>query len=133
MLSTAPPLNWTTALRDLERPVGPRHPALEAVFSVNGNSPKSVELNRILIETVGRFPQPEATQVLLRASCPTRSTCALAAADELKKRPMHAYVPQLIAVLPGSIKTQFRVFVAPNGTVVHEHEIFWKDGKPTFH
>ncbi len=120
------PTELDNALRDLNDLSDPRAlPALEAVFSVNGNSPKSVELNRILIETVGRFPQPEATQVLLRrALMPDSIDMRAAAADELKKRPMHAYVPQLIAALPGSIKTQFRVFVGPNGTVVHEHEIF---------
>ena len=44
--------------------------------------------------------------------------------DQLKNRPMHAYVPQLIAALPGKLKTQFHVYVLPGGMVLHEHEVF---------
>jgi hypothetical protein len=99
--------------------------ALEATFAVNRMSHKGTELHRLLIETVGRIPGPEATQVLLReAVLPEPLELRKAAADQLKKRPMHAYVPLLIAALPGSMKTRFHVVILPNGMVSHEHELY---------
>jgi hypothetical protein len=98
---------------------------LESIFAVNGDSKHSAELNLLLIDTVARMPNPEATQVLLRRTIiPDSLEIRTAATDQLKKRPMHAYVPQLIAALPGNLKTQFHVYVLPNGMVLHEHEIF---------
>jgi hypothetical protein len=70
------------------------------------------------------MPFPEATQVLLRrAILPDSEAIRNAAADELKKRPMHAYVPQLIASIPSSLKTKFHVVLLPGGMVMHEHEV----------
>ncbi len=111
------------ALRSLNDPDA--IPVLEAVFAVNADSAKSKELNRLLIETVGRMPHSDATQVLLRrAIVPESIEIRTAAADELKKRPMHVYVPQLIAATPGSLKTRFHVSVLPGGMVLHEHELY---------
>lgn len=99
-------------------------PALEAVLSLVGTSKASNDANLQLITTVGRWPTPEATAVLLRRAVLADSPIVRnAACDELKKRPMHAYVPQLIAAIPGKIKTQFNIFLLPNGMVYHEHEI----------
>ena len=111
------------ALRELSDPA--TIPALEATFAQDKQSAKTDELNLLLIETVSRMPFPEATQVLLRrAIVPDSRRVREAAADELKKRPMHAYVPQLIAALPGTIKTKFHIYVLPGGMVLHEHEVF---------
>ena len=72
---------------------------LEAIFAVNGDSKHAVELNLLLIDTVSRMPFPEATQVLLRrAIVPDPLEIRTAAANQLKKRPMQAYVPHLIAL-----------------------------------
>ncbi len=99
--------------------------ALEATFAENGTGKKADALNLALIETVGRMPTPEATQVLLRRALqPDSQAVRAAACDQLKKRPMYAYVPQMIAAIPGKIKTHFNIFVLPGGMVIHEHEVF---------
>jgi hypothetical protein len=108
-------------------------PVLEAVLAVNADSAKGNELNRLLIDTVGRMPHPDATSVLLRrAIVPESLEVRTAAADELKKRPMHVYVPQLIAATPGSLKTRFHVSVLPGGMVLHEHEFYLEGQKADF-
>jgi hypothetical protein len=108
-------------------------PVLEAVFAVNGDSAKARELNRLLIDTVGRMPHPDATQVLLRrAIVPDAEEVRAAAADELKRRPMHVFVPQLIAAMPGSLKTRFHVSVLPGGMVLHEHEFYLEGQEADF-
>ncbi len=97
---------------------------LEATFAENGSGKQADALNLALIKTAGHIPTPEATQVLLRRAIqPDSEAVRAAACDELKKRPMYAYVPQLIAAIPGKIKTRFNIFVLPNGMVLHEHEI----------
>ncbi len=108
-------------------------PVLEAVFAVKGDSPKARQLNQLLIDTVGRLQHPEATQVLLRrAIVPDAEEMRAAAADELKKRPMHVFVPQLIAAMPGSLKTRFHVSVLPGGMVLHEHEFYLEGQQADF-
>ncbi len=70
------------------------------------------------------MPVKEATAALLRRAAYCKSQdVALAAADALKTRPMHAYVPQLIATMPSPLKSTFHVSVAANGTVLHEHQL----------
>ncbi len=118
-------------LRELKDPEA--IPALESTLASPNDSRKTNDLNLLLIETVSRMPVPEATQVLLRlAILPESQDVRARAADELKKRPMHAYVPQLIAALPGSLKTRFNVYVLPNGMVSHEHEIFIEGRKADY-
>jgi hypothetical protein len=111
------------AIADLAKIADPSAlPALEAVFGVDGETKKALELNQLLVEAAGRIPGPEATALLLRRSlAPDSLKMRAAAADQLSKRPMHAYVPQLIAALPGQLSTRFHVTLLPNGTVVHEH------------
>ncbi|REK09838.1 MAG: hypothetical protein DWQ37_17140 [Planctomycetota bacterium] len=94
-------------------------PALEKVFLAE--SPKQYELELQLIEVASRIEDFDSTQLLLRRALagPTRQ----AACEALKKRPLHQFVPQLIAMLPGKYQTQFRINVLPGGTVVHEHEV----------
>lgn len=72
--------------------------ALEIVFHFKGSSERANELNRLFIETVGQIPSPEATQVLIHNALSGSESAA--ACDELKKRPLFAYVPQLIAAMP---------------------------------
>ena len=98
--------------------------ALELAFAVNAGSGASNRLSRLLIETASRMMHPDATALLLRyAIGPDSEDIRLAACQALKKRPMHTYVPQLIAALPGETKTKFSVYALPNGTVVHEHAV----------
>ncbi len=111
-------------------------PALEATFAVNADTPKSRELNRVLIETVGRFKRPEATQVLLRrALVPDSLELRGMAADELKKRPMHAYVPLLIAMCPepATISSEYHLTFLPGGVVVAQAELTRKQGRGEYH
>ncbi len=99
-------------------------PALEAAFGIGGTTQKAMELNHLLMQTVSRIPGAESTRVLLRRALTADSEdVRAAAADELKKRPMHAYVPQLIAALPGTLSTRFQISILPNGALVYEHEV----------
>ena len=80
--------------------------ALDAVFSVNANSKKSTELNLLLVDAVGHMPQQEATNALLRrAVVPESKEVRMAATSQLKKRPMRAFVPQLLAALAENAAT----------------------------
>jgi hypothetical protein len=117
-----------SALQELQKLSDPNViPVLEATFAEQQASKTGDARNRLLIETVGRMPFPAATQVLLRrAILPDSEAIRNAAADELKKRPMHAYVPQLIAMLPGSVTSKFHVVVLSGGTVLREHELCLK-------
>ncbi len=99
-------------------------PALEALFAENVAGPKADALNLALIETAGRIASPEATQVLLRRAIqPDSETVRAAACDQLKKRPMYAYVPQLIAAIPPKIESKCEITLLPNGMVVREHDV----------
>jgi hypothetical protein len=112
----------TTALKQIDDPEA--IPALETIFAIDGESERVILTNRALIQTIGPMQDPRATEVLLRRAVgATNEQVRDEAIDELKKRPMHAYVPQLIAALPGSIKTKFHVYLLPDGTVMHEHEV----------
>jgi hypothetical protein len=125
-IETGAPEKLDEALRGLADVSDPAAiPALEAVFAVDGKGETIVALNRALVDTLEPLHDPAATEVLLRRAVvgepePVRDL----AIEALKKRPMHAYVPQLIAALPGSLKSQFHVYVLPGGMVLHEHEVF---------
>lgn len=101
--------------------------ALEATLALDRINGKSEHLNLLLVEVASKIAAPEATQVLLRRAvlCDSDEVRA-AAAEALKKRPMHAYVPLLIAALPSALETNYRIQVLPGGAVVHEHEIHLK-------
>jgi hypothetical protein len=117
------------ALETLEKLNDPAAiPALEAVLSVDGTGEKVAALNRALVETVGHMTVPEATQVLLRRAVfgEPQEVRDLAIA-ELKKRPMHAYVPQLIASFPGKLKTKFSLYFDPAGTLVRQDVVEFED------
>ncbi len=106
--------------------------ALEATFAENGTGQKADAANLVLIETVGRMHTPEATQVLLRRAIQPDSMAVRAAAcDELKKRPMYAYVPILIGAMPppSSWRHSYRVTFLPGGFVGIGAEFEQSDGR----
>ena len=125
----------TAALEALDKLDDPEAiPAIEETFAENVASRKNDDLNLVLIETVGRMNAPAATEVLLRRALACESQeVRVAAADQLKKRPMFAYVPQLIAMLPEKIevRTQFVVYVMFNNTAVHDHVISYESPSGT--
>ena len=107
-----------TALAALDDPLA--IPALEAQFGARPNE----ALVRLLIETLGRISHPAATAALVRwAVVPDSETVRRLASEELKKRPLHAFVPQLIAELPGKIKSQRHISTYPDGKVFYHHEL----------
>ena len=97
--------------------------ALEMVFG-SAQTRHSGELQPLLIAALGRIQHPSATAALLRWSLGAdQPFVRKLAADELKKRPLHAFVPQLIAQLPGKIKSQNYVTMLPGGTVLYHQEL----------
>ncbi len=109
-------------------------PSLESVFGATAASDDNNRLNLLLIRTAARMMHPDATAVLVRcALIPNAQDVRLAACQALKKRPMHVYVPQLIAAMPGKTETKFAIYMLPNGAVVHEHKVSFdsQQGKQT--
>jgi hypothetical protein len=108
-------------------------PALESGFAGPGRKKPSARLELLLVEVAARIPHPDATQVLLRRAVAGSGEVRDAACRALQKRPLHEFVPQLIAALPGKFQTQFRINTLPGGTVIHEHEIVFDgpDGRST--
>lgn len=104
-------------------------PAIEAVF---GND--DTELNLLLVEVAGRIADPASTQVLLRGALNSDAEpVRLAAIKQLKKRPLYTFVPQIAALMPGGLSTRFEIYVAEDGTVVHEHELFQQRSQANEH
>jgi hypothetical protein len=98
--------------------------ALESGFATDEAGSRGDRANLALIAVAERIPQPEATEILLRRARNAKSPAVVdAACAALTKRPLHAYVPQLIAATPDAIRTKFQVYVMPNGTVTHEHAV----------
>ncbi len=97
--------------------------SLENVFG-SATSAQRTELTRLMLETIGHISHPGATAALLRWSLePQDQEVRAIAADQLKKRPMYAYVPQLIAALPGRIKTQANIELLPSGDLSYQREV----------
>ncbi len=122
------------ALHELSDPEA--SPALETAFALNVDTKRTTEMNRLLIETVGRIAHPEATSVLLRrALIPDSLETRTSAAAELKKRPMFTYVPQLIAAMPDPTTTEAasQVYVLPGGAVLSQVEIHQKGSNSEFY
>ncbi len=102
-------------------------PAFEAVCSVNGQD-TSPELRQLVIETVSRMPEFEATLFLVRYALFTdspelRQVCVAA----LKKRSPHIYVPLLLAVVPKQIESRHAWTYLVDGTFVRDHQFLLKD------
>ena len=96
-------------------------PAIESTFAVAEHSDKARALNGVLIQTVGRMQVPEATQVLLRQALWGPSPDL--ACEALKNRPMHTYVPQLIAAMPDRLSVKRQLSLLPGGTLLQESEV----------
>lgn len=77
-----------------------------------------------LITLLGKFPEFEATQALMRFALLTPApTLAQAAVAKLKPRPIHDYYPQLLALMQAPLQSQFRIVEAPNGVIRYEHGV----------
>lgn len=98
-------------------------PALENGLVGPARKKPNARLELLLVEVAARIPHSDATQVLLRRAVAGSGEVRDAACAALKKRPLHEFVPQLIAALPGKFQTQYRINTLPGGTVIHEHEI----------
>ncbi len=89
---------------------------------------KFTEANRLLIEAIGRVQGADATQVLLRCALFSKlPDMRTAAALELKKRPLYAFVPTLLQMLNGPTTTRFEIYILPDGTVIHDHAVLRLD------
>lgn len=104
-------------------------PALKTVFAVDKGE-NVVDLNRALIETLERIQDPAATEALLRRAVlgEPEEVRDLAIAG-LKKRPMHSYVPRLIAAIPGKLQTRSRLYFDSFGTLVRQQELHFENTK----
>jgi hypothetical protein len=102
-------------------------PMLGKAFATPGGPDKpdkSAELTRLIIDTADPMDSPDATRALVGyAIHAADEENRAAAADALKKRPMHAYVPLLIEALPDTMKTHFELFMMADGTVIGRQEI----------
>ncbi len=78
-----------------------------------------------LVAMLGRFEEFESAQSLVRYAVLSQwPTVRTAAIRQLKKRPMHEYVPMLLAGLESPIRSQWRVNESLTGTIQYEHELF---------
>jgi hypothetical protein len=99
-------------------------PAIGMTLDPNALSKRGLEFQLLLIETLGRMPDAEATGLLLQmAILPEGLQLPTAAADQLKKRPMFAFVPQLIAEAPATMKNRFEVLTRADGQIVCQEQI----------
>lgn len=99
-------------------------PAIGMALELNVVSKGGLEFQRILIEILGRMQHPEATSLLVRMSLlPDSMELRTAAADQLKSRPMFAYVPQLIAAAPPKMKNRFEVLTRGDGQIICQEQI----------
>lgn len=75
-----------------------------------------------LVKLLTKFPQYEATQTLVRyAVVSSYLSVRDVAIEELKKRPLHDYVPTLLMGLVAPIESQFRVTRDRRGSLRYEH------------
>ncbi len=114
------------ALRELHDPEAIE--ALETVFCGKTSPDHADELARLFIETVSKIPTAEATQVLVRHAMGGRQRDL--ACSELKKRPLYAYVPQILASMPvpSNWSVSYRVSLLPTGGVVVDADFDRQDG-----
>jgi hypothetical protein len=103
-------------------------PALESVFSKKGRAKVSEDLCLELIGVLAKMPDQEATASLVRqAVFAAFEKVRAAAADELNRRPLHSYVPLLLAGMIAPVESSFQISVFPDGTVRYQHE-FYREG-----
>ncbi|MEX2112210.1 MAG: polymorphic toxin-type HINT domain-containing protein [Pirellulales bacterium] len=91
--------------------------ALQMVFATPGKSDGDKKTDQLLVKTLGQIHSPDATRALVgHALGGTQHDLACA---QLKKRPLAAFVPQLIASLPlpSSWSASYNVMLLPQGGV----------------
>ena len=77
-----------------------------------------------LVKLLGKFPQVEATQTLVRYAVVSRFLSVQERATaELKKRPLHDYVPILLAGLVAPIESQYRVEFDARGNIRYAQQL----------
>lgn len=77
-----------------------------------------------LITLLGKFPEFEATQALVRFALLTPSPQLVqAAVKQLKPRAIHDYYPQLLVLLQAPVQSQFRVFRTRDGVIRYDHVV----------
>jgi hypothetical protein len=77
-----------------------------------------------LIKLLGKFPEFEATQGLVRFALLTPSPpLAQAAVVQLKPRAVHDYYPQLLVLMQAPLQSQFRIVESANGVIRYEHVV----------
>ena len=108
------------AMQELQSTRDPQAiPALEAVLSSHNES-MALEVVAIL----AKMPEPDATASLVRHALELESRRVQdAAIEELRKRPLHDYMPQILGQLLAPIQSTFLVQVLPDGSVHHEHQL----------
>lgn len=75
-----------------------------------------------LITLLGKFPEFEATQALVRLALLTPSTqLAQMAVAKLKPRSIHDYYPQLLVLIQAPVQSQFRISRDVKGVIRYEH------------
>lgn len=83
------------------------------------------QFGKAVVGLLGKFPEYESTQTLTRFAVLSRwPNVRQEAARQIKRRPMHEYVPLLLRGLMSPVKTQWRVIDGPNGSVRYEHYFF---------
>ncbi len=80
-------------------------------------------LREAVYRGLGNLRVPEVTSHLLRIATFGGGADRDAAIAQLKRRPMHTYVPQLLAAIPPDVQTKYQIYVLPGGGVLHEHEV----------
>jgi hypothetical protein len=115
-----------TALADIRAISDPEAiPALEAVFSKKVRTQAREELGLELVGVLAQMPYQEATASLVRQAVFAIPEKARAeAANELKQRPLHSFVPLLLAGMIAPVEASVQMSVFPDGTVRQQYEFF---------
>jgi hypothetical protein len=103
-------------------------PSAAAAIEV-GLAPASEELAKLALETLHAMSAPEASLSITRLalSSPWESVRD-DAAEKLRSRDKHHYVPYLLAGLAAPVRTQAVLFAAPTGEVFYRH-VFFREGQ----
>jgi hypothetical protein len=106
-----------TALREVDDP--------QAILAIEASLYDSDEAFAAeLIKLLGKFPEFEATQALVRFGLLTPSTpLAQAAVVQLKPRPIHDYYPQLLVLIRAPLQSQFQIVEGRDGIVRYQHVV----------
>lgn len=105
-------------------------PAIEEVtldreLATNAEFENCLWISEALLAALNETPGVEATHSLVRHALfsPLRSI-RNSAVEAIKKRPMHDYVPQLLAALAMPIESSYRVVTDADGSVHYFHSLY---------